>query len=83
MARRLPRRLQDANAQSIGDINDLVVAEDGSIEAVVIGVGGFLGMGEKSVAVPFDESLVDGRQHRQALCDARHHEGGTAERSGI
>ncbi len=44
----------DANAQSIGDINDLVVAEDGSIEAVVIGVGGFLGMGEKSVAVPFE-----------------------------
>ncbi len=41
--------------QSIGDINDLVVAEDGTLDAVVIGVGGFLGMGEKNVAVSFDQ----------------------------
>ena len=39
--------------EQIGDINNLVVAKDGSIDAVVIGVGGFLGMGEKNVAVPF------------------------------
>lgn len=42
------------NQDRIGDINNLVVAKDGSIEAVIIGVGGFLGMGEKNVAVPFD-----------------------------
>ncbi len=41
--------------EQIGDINNLVVAHDGSIDAVVIGVGGFLGMGEKNVAVPFDQ----------------------------
>lgn len=41
------------NQDRIGDINNLVVAKDGSIEAVIIGVGGFLGMGEKNVAVPF------------------------------
>jgi sporulation protein YlmC with PRC-barrel domain len=44
-----------ADAESIGDINDLVVGEDGSVEAVVIGVGGFLGVGEKNVAVNFDQ----------------------------
>jgi sporulation protein YlmC with PRC-barrel domain len=44
-----------ADAESIGDINDLVVGEDGSINAVVIGVGGFLGVGEKNVAVNFDQ----------------------------
>jgi len=38
---------------SIGEISDVVVAGDGKIQAVVIGVGGFLGVGEKDVALPF------------------------------
>jgi hypothetical protein len=40
--------------KSIGDINELLIAEDGSVDAVVVGVGGFLGIGEKNVAIPFD-----------------------------
>jgi PRC-barrel domain len=39
---------------SIGNVNDVLVANDGKINAVVIGVGGFLGVGEKDVAVSFD-----------------------------
>jgi len=39
--------------ENVGDINDLVVSANGQIDAVVIGVGGFLGIGEKNVAVPF------------------------------
>lgn len=42
------------DAEEIGNISDLIFTEDGRITAVVIGVGGFLGIGEKSVAVPFD-----------------------------
>jgi len=42
------------DAEEIGSINDLVFSENGQIEAVVIGVGGFLGIGEKNVAVDFD-----------------------------
>ncbi len=42
------------DAEEIGSISDLVFSENGQIEAVVIGVGGFLGIGEKSVAVDFD-----------------------------
>ncbi len=42
------------DAEVIGDINDLVIAEDGTVAAVVIGVGGFLGVGEKDVAVSYD-----------------------------
>jgi sporulation protein YlmC with PRC-barrel domain len=38
---------------SIGTINDLVFDRDGSVKAAVVGVGGFLGIGEKSVAIPF------------------------------
>lgn len=41
------------DADRIGEIDDAVVGEDGSIKAVIIGVGGFLGMGEKDVAVDF------------------------------
>ncbi len=44
----------DAN-EKVGDISELLVDQTGKIEAVVIGVGGFLGMGEHSVAVPFDQ----------------------------
>src|SRR2546423_2902301 len=41
------------NNESIGSINDLLTDKSGSIKAVVIGVGGFLGGGGHPVAVPF------------------------------
>jgi sporulation protein YlmC with PRC-barrel domain len=46
---------EDPESENIGDINDLIVSEDGTITHAVVGVGGFLGIGEKDVAVPFDE----------------------------
>lgn len=42
------------NAKSIGDVNDIVLSPNGEAEAVVVGVGGFLGIGEKDVAVDFE-----------------------------
>jgi hypothetical protein len=39
---------------TLGEVNDLVVADKGPVQAVVIGVGGFLGIGQKNVAVAFD-----------------------------
>jgi hypothetical protein len=44
-----------SNDDDIGEINDLIVGQNGQIEAVVIGVGGFLGLGEHDVAVPFNQ----------------------------
>ena len=41
--------------ESIGSINDLLMDKSGNIKAVVLGVGGFLGMGEHLVAVPYDK----------------------------
>lgn len=41
------------NNESIGDITDLVIDRDGRVAAVIIGVGGFLGIGQKDVAVPY------------------------------
>src|SRR5690349_7416925 len=41
--------------ESVGSINDMLTDKNGKIVAVVIGVGGFLGVGEHLVAVPFDK----------------------------
>jgi sporulation protein YlmC with PRC-barrel domain len=41
------------DAENIGDVNDLVIDADGNVQAVVVGVGGFLGL-EKNVALEFD-----------------------------
>ena len=41
------------DAEKVGDVNDLVLSKDGMVEAIVIGVGGFLGIGEKDVAIDF------------------------------
>jgi sporulation protein YlmC with PRC-barrel domain len=41
--------------ESVGSINDLLTDKSGNIKAVIIGVGGFLGVGEHLVAVPFDK----------------------------
>jgi sporulation protein YlmC with PRC-barrel domain len=43
------------NNEKIGDIKELMTDNSGKIERVVIGVGGFLGMGEHDVAVKFGE----------------------------
>jgi sporulation protein YlmC with PRC-barrel domain len=43
------------NNENIGSINDILTDKSGSIKAVVIGVGGFLGVGEHLVAMPFDQ----------------------------
>ncbi len=39
------------NDEAVGDINDMIINLDGTVEGVVVGVGGFLGIGEKDVAV--------------------------------
>jgi sporulation protein YlmC with PRC-barrel domain len=43
------------NNESIGSINDLLTDKSGNIKGVVIGVGGFLGVGSHLVAVPLDK----------------------------
>ena len=44
--------------ETVGDINDVIVGLDGKVQGVVIGVGGFLGLGEKDVAVKMDQITV-------------------------
>lgn len=41
--------------EKLGDVNELILDKDGKVAAVVIGVGGFLGMGEHDIAVTMDK----------------------------
>lgn len=44
----------DAN-ENIGSVSDLLMDKDGNVKIAVIGVGGFLGLGEHLVAVPYEK----------------------------
>ena len=44
------------DAQKIGDVKDIVLAKDGKAESLVIGVGGFLGIGTKNVTYDFTKA---------------------------
>jgi sporulation protein YlmC with PRC-barrel domain len=47
------QNVYDPSDNKIGEIMDVLVSPDGRATALIVGVGGFLGAGEKDVAVPF------------------------------
>lgn len=53
--------------QSIGEINDVIVDGTGKVKAAVVGVGGFLGVGQKDVAVPFEALNITRRQNSSSI----------------
>lgn len=44
--------------EDVGSVTDLIIDQDGKVAALVVGVGGFLGMAEKDVAIGWDEVTV-------------------------
>lgn len=48
------QNVYDPQDSKIGEIMDVLVDRGGKVTTLIVGVGGFLGMGEKDVAVPFD-----------------------------
>ena len=56
------KRVYDRAGNDIGEVNDLIISQDGKVQATVLGVGGFLGIGEKDVAVSVNavEMVKDG-----------------------
>jgi sporulation protein YlmC with PRC-barrel domain len=62
----LGAQVYNAENQSLGEINDVLLAQDGRLKAVVVGVGGFLGIAERDVAVPW-EALQVSRDEDQDL----------------
>jgi PRC-barrel domain len=52
---------------SIGSVSDVLIGNDSTVRAVVIGVGGFLGVGEKNVAVPLDALNISRKPDSSAI----------------
>ena len=47
--------VETSGDEDIGQVHDLIIDQNGQIVAIVVGVGGFLGMGEKDVAIGWDD----------------------------
>lgn len=60
------KTIYDETGSNIGEVNDLIISQTGDIQAVILGVGGFLGMGEKDVAVAINavKMVQDGDTRR-------------------
>lgn len=54
------KSVYNENDEKVGDVKDLVMSSDGKVTHVVLGVGGFIGVGEHPVAIPFDEINTTG-----------------------
>lgn len=52
--------------EDLGEINNVIINESGEVVAITIGVGGFLGLGEKDVGVPFDALSFETAQELMA-----------------
>src|SRR5207248_2936425 len=61
------QNVYDASDKKIGEIMDVLVDKTGHIKAFMVGVGGFLGAGEKDVAVPFDAVKVTTKDDKTYL----------------
>jgi sporulation protein YlmC with PRC-barrel domain len=48
------QNVYDPSDSKIGEIMDVLVDREGKIDVLIVGVGGFVGLGEKDVAVPFN-----------------------------
>jgi len=48
-------RVYNLGGERIGDVNDMLVDEAGRVTAIILGVGGFLGIGEKEVSMTTDQ----------------------------
>jgi sporulation protein YlmC with PRC-barrel domain len=48
-----------SEGDNIGDVSTLVLDDSGEIDKVIVDVGGFLGIGEKPVALPFDDLQIE------------------------
>ena len=51
-------KVTNMQEQSVGTVNDVILDNDGKVVSVLISTGGFLGLGEKRVAVAFKDLLI-------------------------
>jgi sporulation protein YlmC with PRC-barrel domain len=61
------QNVYDPSDNTIGDIDDMLIDKEGRVTALIIGVGGFLGMGEKNVAIPFSDVRASKKNNKWYL----------------
>jgi sporulation protein YlmC with PRC-barrel domain len=54
------KTLYGADGEELGTVDNVVMSQDDQKPAVLVGVGGFLGIGERQVAVPLDRLSMEG-----------------------
>ena len=59
------QNVYDPGDNKIGEIKDVLVDRDGKITALIVAAGGFLGIGEKDVAVPFNAVQVTSKDNNK------------------
>lgn len=59
--------VKTTGGENVGPVDDLIIDENGQVVAIVIGVGGFLNMGEKDVAIGWDDVTRTGTSDEPEL----------------
>jgi|AZIH01.1.fsa_nt_gi sporulation protein YlmC with PRC-barrel domain len=59
--------LKTSGDESVGEIGDLIIDQDGKVVAVVVNVGGYLGMGEKYVIIDWNAVKMSGNADARDL----------------
>ncbi|WP_111641669.1 PRC-barrel domain-containing protein [Marinimicrobium alkaliphilum] len=59
--------LRTSDDEDVGSVDDLIIDDDGKVVAVIVGVGGFLGIGEKDVAISWDSVTQTGTSNDRKL----------------
>jgi sporulation protein YlmC with PRC-barrel domain len=61
------QNVYDTSDNSVGEISDVLLDKDGRVTAVIVSVGGFLGLGAKYVSVPFNALRVTEKEGKRYL----------------
>ena len=77
------QNVYDPSDNKIGEIMDVLVDRDGKVTALIVGVGGFLGAGEKDVAVPFNSVSATTKDNNKWYLRDELYEGCAQEREGL
>ena len=50
--------IHNSQGEELGEVNSVILSQDGQVQSVIVGVGGFLGIGQRDVAISWDELNV-------------------------
>src|SRR5512147_347579 len=62
-AKLIGRNIVNTDGDTVGKIDSVVIDQGGKVRYVIVGVGGFLGIGKKDVALAWDELTISGSLH--------------------